>query len=76
MNQPESVGMESGKAAVAKVPVVPLESSGIQGVLSASRSSDAGVEPGEGREVAASDLPLPPVWSRYIDSRLKQFCTR
>jgi hypothetical protein len=25
---------------------------------------------------AADDDELPPVWKRYIDSRLKQFCTR
>ena len=24
----------------------------------------------------ADDDDLPPVWKRYIDSRLKQFCTR
>jgi len=28
-------------------------------------------------EPGGSDAPaLPPVWTRYIDSRLKQFCTR
>jgi hypothetical protein len=25
---------------------------------------------------AAAEADVPPVWKRYIDSRLKQFCTR
>jgi hypothetical protein len=28
------------------------------------------------RPGANADDDLPPVWKRYIDSRLKQFCTR
>jgi hypothetical protein len=40
-------------------------------------SSDASPEdPSMDRPGAGADGEMPPVWKRYIDSRLKQFCTR
>ena len=33
-------------------------------------------DPSTNRPGAGEDDDLPPVWKRYIDSRLKQFCTR
>lgn len=29
-----------------------------------------------GEELSSATVPPPPDWTRYIDSRLKQFCTR
>jgi len=39
-------------------------------------SDDCPGDPSSNRPGAEADDDLPPVWKRYIDSRLKQFCTR
>jgi len=44
----------------------------------ASTAEESGlVSPWNKRDEPGGNVPaIPPVWSRYIDSRLKQFCTR
>jgi hypothetical protein len=73
MSQPESTGTQSGNTEAACVPLERVALSGAQSVLSTPSSSAAGEQPGPEQPGAPS---LAPVWSRYIDSRLKQFCSR
>jgi len=72
MSQPEMASTESGNAEAVTVPAKPVDPSDVQTVLSASSSRATGGQP----QGQAGSPSLPPVWSRYIDSRLKQFCTR
>ena len=52
---------------IAAAPEVTLESAAVWGKQSATAGSNKHQE---------SPTAPPPVWTRYIDSRLKQFCTR
>jgi hypothetical protein len=54
--------LETLKANSAAAPEVTLESAAVWGKPASPKRPD-------------SPAP-PPVWTRYIDSRLKQFCTR
>ena len=66
MSQTETTGADSGNTDAPKG-IVPEEVSD-ERHLSASSSDETAERTGSS--------PLPRVWSRYIDSRLKQFCTR
>jgi hypothetical protein len=73
MSHSESTGTQSGNREAASVPLEQAVLSGAQSVLLTPSSSAPGDQPGP----AQPGVPLlTPVWSRYIDSRLKQFCSR
>ena len=61
-NKPGTAGKDSSAA-----PEVTLESAAVWGKQSTNTGSNKHQE---------SPAAPPPVWTRYIDSRLKQFCTR
>ena len=65
--QRETSANKSGteKANLSAAPEVTLESATVWGKPAATAAA-------KGPDVPAP----PPVWTRYIDSRLKQFCTR
>jgi len=63
--QRESSANKSGTTkATPASPEVTLESAAVWG------------KPASGGKRPESPAAPPPVWTRYIDSRLKQFCTR
>ena len=61
-NKPGTAAKHSAAA-----PEVTLESAAVWGKHAA---------PGSNKHHQESPAAPPPVWTRYIDSRLKQFCTR
>jgi hypothetical protein len=76
MNQAELLATEFESTEITRDLSMPLVSAESQRSLTASES-DAAEQVPHRRDQAQSVVPtLSPVWSRYIDSRLKQFCSR